>query len=94
MYVTATVEPGNPDRFGPGTWHVKPVWQVPVDRRYVGGFVLSNKRTAERLAAAINAQAVYVDPQVRVDREGETYVHATSLVLAKRANADLKRLGF
>jgi hypothetical protein len=56
MYVTATVEPGNPDRFGPGTWHVKPVWQVPVDRRYVGGFVLSNKRTAERLAAAINAQ--------------------------------------
>lgn len=65
-----------------------------VDRPRTGGFVLGNPITARRLAAAINAGAVYSDPEIRMDVDGKTYVRASSRVLGRTASADLKRLGF
>ena len=79
----------------PGTsWVVYSHWNAPVDRPQTHSFRLRNKKTAERLVNAINAQAVYADPVIKTDIYGNTYVAATSRVLGKYANADLKRLGY
>jgi hypothetical protein len=43
---------------------------------------------------AINAQVVFADPVIKTDVLGQTYVAASSRVMAKYANADLKRLGY
>jgi hypothetical protein len=56
--------------------------------------VLGNKRTAQRLVNAINAQVVFDDPVIKTDINGRTYVAASSRVMGKYANADLKRLGY
>lgn len=75
-------------------YRVSVTWSGGVDRPCVGGYILRNKRTAERLAAAINAGAVYTDAEVRTDVNGATYVNASSRVLGRTAAADLARLGF
>lgn len=75
-------------------YRVSVTWDAPVDRPYTGGYILGNKKTAERLAHAINAGAVHTDAHIATDVNGNTYVAARSLVLARRAAADLKRLGF
>ena len=75
-------------------WRVDTEWDAPVDRPSTHAFSLANKRTAERLVTAINAQAVFVNPRVLTDSQGQTYVAADSRVLGKYANADLTRLGF
>jgi hypothetical protein len=49
---------------------------------------------AARLKRAIDAQAVYANPNVVKDVNGHTYVHATCRVMGKYMNADLKRLGY
>jgi len=77
-----------------GEWRVYSTWDAPVDRPSTHGFVLRNKRTAQRLVNAINAQAVYYAPKIATDINGNTYVAARCSVLGKRANADLKDLGY
>jgi hypothetical protein len=37
---------------------------------------------------------VFADPVIKTDVLGHTYVAASSRVMAKYANADLKRLGY
>lgn len=77
---------------------MSPVWGLtdgsPLDRPNTGGWVVSNKRLAARLATAIRAGVVCLDPEVRRDVTGQTYVSDRHTVMAKYANADLTRLGF
>lgn len=94
MRSTATLTPAPADEYTPAGWRVTTTWDAPVDRPSTHGYLLTNKKVAERLVAAINAQAVYTDAEIRTDVNGATYVAATSRVLGRRASADLKRLGF
>ena len=74
---------------------VWPVWQAPdLDRTRGSGYLVKDKRMAERLKAAILAGVVYYNAEVRTDVNGRTYVNASSHVLGRIMNADLRRLGF
>lgn len=53
-----------------------------------------DRKLAARLARAVNAGAVFHDCTVEKDVSGATYVGATSRVLGRILNADLKRLGY
>ncbi len=75
-------------------YRVSVTWDAPVDRKSTGGYILGNKKTAERLVAAIDAGVVYTDAHIATDVNGQTYVAARSRVLGRVASADLKRLGF
>lgn len=83
----------SPEKMG---WKVSVRWEADIllDRPVVSGWVLPNKRTAERLAQAINAGVVHEDIHIRTDINGKTFVAATELVSGRTANADLRRLGF
>jgi len=94
MRATATLTVAPATEWDPSCWRVTTTWDAAVDRPSTHGYLLTNKKVAERLVAAINAQAVYTDAKIRTDNTGATYVAATSRVMGKRANADLKRLGF
>lgn len=85
-----------PDRWTPAGWHVRTTWKTtpPIDRTDGLGFLLRNRTTAERLVRAINDGVVFVDSYITHDVNGKTYVAARSLVMAKYANADLRRLGY
>lgn len=81
----------------PGRIHVNVVWTgVALDRPSTGGWGLgaNEMKLAQRLKRAIDAGAVLVDPEVKEDVYGQTFVSATSRVLGRRMNADLVRLGF
>ena len=83
-----------PDEFFKGAINVSAVW-AGVDRPVSMSFSLTNMKTAVRLAAAIGAGAVFVNPHVATDVNGQTYVTwDRSTVMAKYANADLRKLGF
>jgi hypothetical protein len=88
LHPTATVERADQ------MFRISVYWNGGVDRPCVGGYVLPNKNTADRLASAINAGAVYTGAEIRTDVDGRTYVRASSRVLGRTASADLKRLGF
>jgi hypothetical protein len=84
----------DPDNTGLTGWEVRPYWNG-VDRPYTGGWILASYRTAQRLAKATAEGAVFgTDVQVRTDVEGNTYVQRSSRVMARHANADLRRLGY
>jgi hypothetical protein len=53
------------------------------------GFLLAN-----RLVRAINAQQVFGDPSIAVDRNGKTYVASLSRVSGRHMHKDLWLLGF
>ena len=72
---------------------VHPVWGG-VDRPDTGGWVVKSAKLAERLRKAVMAGAVFSECKVAKDVNGKTYMATNSLVMAKYANADLKRLGF
>ena len=57
-------------------------------------FALNKTALAARLVRAINAGVVFVNPELKTDIYGQTYVSASSKVMGKYANADLKRLGY
>jgi sensor domain CHASE-containing protein len=76
-----------------GLFTVSPVWPG-VDRPNVGGTCVRGRKLADRLAAAWRDGAAYSAAEVRTDTSGQTYVHATSRILGRMANADLKRLGY
>jgi hypothetical protein len=74
-------------------WSADPVW-AGVDRPTTGGMVCRDRKTANRLAAAIRAGKAYVPVAVKVDSYGHTYVETRANVLGRTLNADLRRLGF
>ncbi len=102
---TAKVERHHPDadeRRGGITvdgWLVTTKWSsehVAIDRTDGVGYRFGPKhrKLAERLAAAINAGVVFTRPSIKRDVNGNTYVTSDYGVSGRRANADLKRLGF
>lgn len=74
---------------------VAPLWKG-VDRPYVGGTAISPNKIAlaRRLAKAMVDGAAFASIEVRTDNFGETYVSASNKTLARRLNADLRRLGY
>jgi hypothetical protein len=73
---------------------VRGVWGgVEVDIPDTPGYLIRDRKLAERLAAAIRAGVVFVDPEVKTNVNGKTYVNARSTVLGRMVNADLRRLG-
>lgn len=80
-----------------GTIDVHPVWAVEgieLDRTKGSGYRVKDQRMADRLGDAMLAGAVYYNAEVRTDVNGNTYVNASSHVLGRMINADLRRLGF
>lgn len=85
------------DYEGKPTINVSIVWSgATLDRPTSGGFGLkpTHLALAKRLAKAIDAGVVYLNPTVRTDVNGQTYVSSSCCVLGRTLNADLKRLGF
>lgn len=81
-----------PDKDEPGYSTVGPVW-ADVDRPYTGGWMVRNAYVP-RFVRALKAGVVEINPTVRTDVNGNTFVSAQSTVSAKRMNADLRRLGY
>ena len=76
---------------------VSVVWtssEIELDRPNSFGFLVRDQALAQRLARAVEAEAVFAAPTVCRDVHGQTYVSATSRVLVRTASADLRRLGF
>lgn len=97
--VTVTKRP-NPDHGKPWDdgrhpfeWVVTTTW-TGVDRTDGVGYVVHDPRTADRLRKAIVAGVVFPDPGIGIDVHGQTYVAGRSTVMARRMNADLRKLGF
>lgn len=69
-----------------------------VNRPNTGGIACGpgpkGKRLAERLAAATRAGVVHYDAHKATDVAGNVYVAASSRVMGRYLNADLRRLGF
>ena len=66
-----------------------------IDRPSVGAMSCgSNRKLAERLKRAVDAQKVHLNPQIKTDINGKSYVSATITVNGRSLNADLKRLGY
>jgi hypothetical protein len=57
-------------------------------------FDLGHEKLAARLARAIDDGVVFHNISLAIDVNGKTYVNASSRVLGKYANADLKKLGY
>ena len=74
---------------------VHAIW-TGVDRFDVGGWTVGKNDVvlAERLQRAIIAGAAFCDIQILTDKNGQTYVGATSVILGRKMNADLRKLGF
>jgi hypothetical protein len=80
-----------------GRININVVWDSPkVDRPRVYGFNFSERQIelVKRIKKAINTGAMFYDMSVQTDRQGKTYVIATTRVLGGTADADLKRLGY
>lgn len=90
MKVTATIDQY---RDGKG-WEVKFEWDVAVDRPHTYSMVVAKRELAERIAKCANDQKMFENVSIETDVYGKTYVQASSRVMAKYANADLKRLGY
>lgn len=67
---------------------------VQLDHSETHGYVVTTPALAKRLAAAIEAGAVFHDFEVRTDVNGKTFLGYSSRVLGRMMNADLRRLGF
>lgn len=77
----------------PAYWSVNPIW-AGVDRPDAGGVGCTTYWMADRLRHAILAGVALGPAKVGTDVNGKTYVNAPHNFLAKRLNADLKKLGF
>jgi hypothetical protein len=76
-----------------GCFEVAIYWNG-VDRPNTGSTVVRGMPLANRFKKAILDGAAIKDVEIRVDVAGQTYVGFRSLVSAKYANADLRRLGY
>jgi hypothetical protein len=67
-----------------------------LDRPHTFGWSTgSSSDLAARLARAVNAGAVFSNPEVVKDVNGKTYVEADQVpMIGRRLNADLTRIGF
>ena len=65
-----------------------------VDRPISSGTVVNGKKVAERLARAIEDGVAYPYQGILTDVNGQTYVAQGHNVMARRMNADLRRLGY
>ena len=65
-----------------------------VDRPISSGMVVNGKKLAERLARAIEDGVACTYRGILTDVNGKTYVDQAHNVMARRANADLTRLGY
>lgn len=82
-----------------GEIHVEAHWEAPVDRPRAHGWLIgphtpAKSALAARLINAINAGVIFPNPVIKTDINGKTYVQASSTILARHMNAELKRLGF
>lgn len=72
--------------------------QAGTDRTEALGWSLpdtpAGRKLAQRLAMAIDCQRVMVNPTIKADIYGRTYVEATSRVFGRYMNRDLKKIGF
>ncbi len=78
-------------------FHVRPLWSAPnqvLDRPEGTGYLLTQRSVAFRLKQAMLDQMVFVDPSIKTDVDGRTYVSASSRVMGRMVNADLLRLGY
>lgn len=76
-------------------WHVEVRWLgVHVDRPTTFGWAVLTQGTAKRLAAAVNAGAVFGPAEIRIDDGGQSYVHAESKIWARELERELRELGF
>lgn len=92
-FVVTTLEPA--DDYRPAPSYVVTAHWAGVERPEVHSISCGqNQKLAQRLADAIASGKVYTDAEVKVDVDGNTYVAATSRVMGRHLNADLKRLGF
>lgn len=82
--------------------HVQVSWSGPeaLDRPSTDGWLFdesqSQRRTAERLCAAINAGVVFKEPELLVDVNGRSYVQAeqTQFFHKRYMNSSLRAVGF
>jgi len=73
---------------------LQPVWKG-VDRPVVGGWsVGTDLKLAGRLQRAVESGKVFCMIQFLTDKYEQTYIGATAMILGRKMNADLKRLGF
>ncbi len=93
--VSVEIENSPADEWSPASLTVWPIWGgVELDRPEGSGYVVKDRRMAERLKAAMLAGAIFYNVEVKTDVNGATFVSASSHVLARMMNADLRRLGF
>ena len=70
-------------------------WSVTgVDRPVSSSQVVNGKKLAERLARAIEDGVACTYRGIKTDVNGKTYVDQAHNVMARRANADLTKLGY
>lgn len=81
------------DEWTPEHWTVWPLW-AGVDRERSSGIGCSSLKNAQRLERAVRGGKAMVPIDVRTDVNGQTYVDTDHVVMAKRLNADLRRLGY
>jgi len=91
--ITKKIFEGNPCITVRGRWIIE-----GLDRNETTGIGFEDTEQgnvlANRVARAINAGVVFTNPEIKTDINGKTYIQANCNVRAKRANADLNRLGF
>lgn len=79
----------------PNHYLVSADWSVAgVDRPVSSGMVVNGKKVAERLARAIEDGVACPYRGIKTDINGKTYVDQAHNVMARRMNADLRRLGY
>lgn len=80
---------------GKDGWDVVAVCVSPaVDRPHVYGWYVRSEVLARRIAACIDAQRAFSSLKIERDVNGETYAEGSCRIFGRRANADLRRLGF
>jgi hypothetical protein len=72
---------------------VTPVWK-DVGSLEGSGWATRDRRLAERMRNAVKDGAATKDHEIRTDVNGRTYVSYTTTVWWKRANSDLRKLGY
>lgn len=74
---------------------IMPIWKG-VDRPCVGGITVPTTmaKVKDRIVKAMQVGAFWSAAEIKTDVNGKTYVCATSRVYMKRANADLKKIGY
>lgn len=83
------------DLENPKHYIVSADWTVAeVDRPISSSVLVTSKKVAERLARAIEDGVAYPYRGILTDVRGLTYVDAEHNIMARRANADLRRLGY